>query len=158
MILGTTSKWRSMSNNPLTERFDLPIVIKMDDIDELGHVNNVVYLRWVQDAAVAHWNNAASDQQKAEIVWVVVRHEIQYNTSAKLDDDIIARTWVGEADEFKFERFTEIIRMRDKRVLAAGRTLWCPIWIKTGRPARVGMDIRERFSTNAGSRVDSEWR
>jgi acyl-CoA thioester hydrolase len=137
--------------DPATERFDLPITIEPADIDELGHVNNVVYVRWVQDVATAHWRSAATEAQQAEIIWVVVRHEIDYTTSAKLGDEIRARTWVGSADDVRFERFTEIERVADKRVLASARTLWCPIRVQTGRLARVGMDIRSRFSTNAQS-------
>jgi acyl-CoA thioester hydrolase len=139
----------SMAIDPSTERFELPITIRPDDIDELGHVNNVVYLRWVQEVAVAHWRAAATEAQQADIAWVVVRHEIDYKTSAKPGDELLARTWVGAAEEFQFERLTEIVRTRDRRVLAAARTLWCPIRIQTGRPARVGQDVRERFSTNA---------
>jgi acyl-CoA thioester hydrolase len=146
-----------MTIDPSTERFDLPITIAPDDIDELGHVNNVVYLRWVQEVATAHWRSAATETQIAEIAWVVVRHEIDYKTSARPGDEIIARTWVGTADEFQFERLTEIRRKRDDRVLASARTLWCPIRIQTGRPARVDADIRNRFSTNvqAGSSANS---
>jgi acyl-CoA thioester hydrolase len=139
----------NMTIDPSTERFELPITIGPGDIDELGHVNNVVYVRWVQEVATAHWRTAASAAQQAEIAWVVVRHEIDYHTSAKPGDAITARTWVGAAGDLQFERFTEIVRTRDMRILASARTLWCPIRIQNGRPARVGDDIRIRFSTNA---------
>lgn len=138
-----------MTIDPSTERFELPISIAPQDIDELGHVNNVVYLRWVQDVAVAHWRARATSQEQADIVWVVVRHEIDYKTSAKLEDELIARTWVGTATDFQFERLTEIVRVRDRRVLASARTLWCPIRIQTGRPARLNDETRSRFSSNA---------
>jgi acyl-CoA thioester hydrolase len=135
-----------MASNPVTERFELAISITPEDIDELGHVNNVVYVRWVQEAAVAHWRAAATPAQQAEVVWVVVRHEIEYKHAAKLEDGIVAQTWVGTATAQTFERHTEILRVRDRRILARARTLWCPIDIRTGRPMRVGADIRERFS------------
>ena len=67
-----------MTPDPATESFELAITITPEDIDELGHVNNVVYLRWVQETAVAHWRAAATPAQQAEVVWVVVRHEIEY--------------------------------------------------------------------------------
>lgn len=135
-----------MHPDPSTERFDLPLTVAPEDIDELGHVNNVVYLRWVQEVAVAHWRAAATPVQRSEVVWVVVRHEIDYKHAAKLDDAIVARTWVGTATAQTFERHTEILRARDGRLLARARTLWCPVGIKSGRPIRVGADIRERFS------------
>lgn len=135
-----------MPEHSSPQTFELPISIGPTDIDVHGHVNNVVYLRWVQDAAVAHWRALTTPEQQASVTWVVVRHEIDYKRPARLEDSIIAATWVGIATNATFERFTEIIRANDRKVLAAARTLWCPIDVKTGRPARVGQDIRERFS------------
>ena len=131
---------------PSPQAFELPMPINVADIDVHGHVNNVVYLRWVQDAAVAHWRALATQEQQENVTWVVVRHEIDYKRPARPEDSIVAATWVGTATNATFERFTEILRLKDRKVLAAARTLWCPIDIKTGKPARVGQDIRERFS------------
>jgi acyl-CoA thioester hydrolase len=133
------------------ESFELPIQVQQADIDALGHVNNVVYLRWVQDAAVAHWRSAATAAEQAEVLWVVLRHEIDYQHPARLEDGIIARTWVGTATRYAFERHTEILRARDRRPLARARTLWCPIDAATGRPKRVGDDVRDRFSVPPGA-------
>lgn len=127
--------------------FELAIRVQPSDIDELGHVNNVVYLRWVQDVAVAHWRSAATAQQQADVLWVVVRHEVDYKHPARLEDGIVARTWVGAATRSTFERHTEILRAADRRVLVRARTLWCPISPGTLRPMQVGDDVRERFST-----------
>jgi acyl-CoA thioester hydrolase len=133
------------------ERFELPISILPEDIDVHGHVNNVVYLRWVQEAAVAHWRVLATPEQQAAISWVVVRHEIDYKRPARPDDSIVAITWVGAATAGTFERFTEILRASDRKLLAGARTVWCPIDASTGKPVRVGQDLRERFSVAAGS-------
>ncbi len=129
------------------EIFELPRSIAPDDIDDLGHVNNVVYLRWVQDVAIAHWSAAATAEQQAEVAWVAVRHEIDYKHPALPDDGIIARTWVGTADSHRFERLTEILRASDRKVLARSRTVWCPINRSTGRLTRVSEAVRARFST-----------
>src|SRR5204862_697120 len=80
------------------------------DIDEQNHVNNIVYLRWVQDVATAHWKTLASAESQAVIGWIVLRHEIDYKMPASLGDEIVLRTWVGKASRLKFERFTEIRR------------------------------------------------
>ncbi|MFZ2322607.1 MAG: thioesterase family protein [Ignavibacteriaceae bacterium] len=128
--------------------FDIKISVEKSDIDLLNHVNNTVYLRWAQDVAVAHWRSLATEEQQANITWVVTRHEIDYKLSAKLGDEIIARTWVGKATEVLFERFTEIICVKDKKILAKARTLWCPISTKTGRIVRVDADVRKRFSVS----------
>jgi acyl-CoA thioester hydrolase len=128
------------------ERFELAIKVQEADIDQLGHVNNVVYLRWVQDAAVAHWRAVATPAQQAALVWVVMRHEIDYARAARPGDEIVAQTWVGTASRFMFERHTELRRVRDQQLLARARTLWCPIDVVSGRPARVDAEVRARFS------------
>ena len=99
----------------------------------LGHVNNVVYVRWVQDVAVAHWRAVASAADQEKLLWIVVRHEIDYKQAAHLGDTILARTWIGVATRIKFERHTELRRASDGVVLAKARTIWCPIDAVTGK-------------------------
>jgi len=135
-----------MSIDPSTERFEQTIKVLPQDIDLYDHVNNVVYLRWVQEVSTAHWYSAATDAQKETIGWVVVRHEIDYLNPVRLGDEIIARTWVGTAEKNLFERHVEIIRVRDNKVIARARSLWCPIDLCSRRPMRVDADIYERFS------------
>jgi acyl-CoA thioester hydrolase len=130
------------------EHFELRIPIQPADIDELGHVNNVVYLRWVQDVATAHWRAAAPAAAQASIGWVVVRHEIDYKRAAGPDDEIIARTWVGPATRLTFERNTELLRAADRQLLARARTLWCPIDMESGRPTEVSPEVRAGFSVD----------
>ena len=125
--------------------FELPLVVKPEDIDGLGHVNNIVYLRWVQDAATAHWNAGATDEQKAEYVWVVVRHEIDYLLPAVLGDDLEARTHVGVATGAKFDRHVEIWDQKRGKMVARARSVWVALDGRTGRPRRVGEDLRNRF-------------
>jgi acyl-CoA thioester hydrolase len=122
------------------------VSVQPADIDEQNHVNNTVYLRWVQDVATAQWNSLAGAEAQAAIAWVVLRHEIDYRSPASLGDQILLRTWVGKASRLKFERFTEIHRKIDNRLLAQGRTLWVPIDVRTGKPTRVSSDVRTRFS------------
>jgi acyl-CoA thioester hydrolase len=131
---------------PAQEPFELSIAITDADIDVLDHVNNVVYLRWVQEAAVAHWRRAASVEEQERLVWVVARHEIDYRRPARPGDGIIARTWVGTATRSGFDRHTEILRSSDRAVLARARTVWVPIDISTGRPTTVTEEVRRRFS------------
>src|SRR5262245_9909376 len=126
--------------------FEKIVPVMPADIDGQNHVNNTVYLRWVQDIATAHWEAIASSEAQAGIGWVVLRHEIDYKAPACLGDRIVLRTWVGKATRLTFERFTEILRKSDGQLLAKARTLWCPINAKTGRPARVPVEVREQFS------------
>src|SRR5207245_9770000 len=93
--------------------FEMSISVEPGDIDEQNHVNNTVYLRWVQEVATAHWRAVATPEAQKTIGWVVLRHEIDYRTPAALGDKIILRTWVGKASRLTFERFTVIRRDRD---------------------------------------------
>ncbi|HEV8149859.1 MAG TPA: acyl-CoA thioesterase, partial [Gemmatimonadales bacterium] len=72
--------------------FELSITVRPADIDALGHVNNVVYLRWMQQAATAHWEQAASPAIRAQVGWVVIRHEIDYKAPAFVGEQLLART------------------------------------------------------------------
>ena len=127
--------------------FEMIISVLPGDIDEQNHVNNTVYLRWVQDVATAHWRAVASAKAQETIGWVVLRHEIDYKGPATLGDEVLLRTWVGKATRLTFERFSEIRRNRDGRLLSEARTLWCPIDAQTGRPVRVSTEVHSRFST-----------
>ncbi|HEV8618687.1 MAG TPA: thioesterase family protein [Candidatus Udaeobacter sp.] len=127
--------------------FEMTVPVLPGDIDEQNHVNNAVYLRWVQDVAVAHWQAIASPNAQEAIGWVVLRHEIDYKTPATLRDEIALRTWVGKATRLTFERFTEIRRRYDGQLLSKARTLWCPINARSGRPMRVSEEVRAQFST-----------
>jgi acyl-CoA thioester hydrolase len=126
--------------------YELTIDVRPEDIDALGHVNNVVYVRWVQDAAVAHWRAAATPAEQAATIWVVVRHEIDYKLAAGAGDSIRARTWVGRATLRTFERHTELRRASDDKLLARALTLWCPLDPITRRPIAVNDELRAHFS------------
>ncbi len=109
-------------------------------------MNNVVYVRWIQEAAVAHWQARASAEDQVALLWVVARHEIDYRRPALPDDDVIARTWVGTARRRAFDRHTEIVRASDGQVLARARTVWVPVDPETLKPTDVSPAVRERFS------------
>jgi acyl-CoA thioester hydrolase len=132
--------------------FTLSVPVLKSDIDEQDHVNNMVYLRWVQEVAIAHWRALASPEAQAAVGWVVLRHEIEYKAPAVFGDEVELRTWVGKATRLTFERFTEIHRKSDHRLLSKARTLWCPIDPDTGRPTRVAADVRAQFSTESFSK------
>ena len=129
-----------------SDAFVIEIAVAPADIDGLGHVNNVVYVRWVQDIAVAHWRAAASPADQEKFLWIVVRHEIDYKQAARLGDTILARTWVGAATRIRFERHTELLRVSDGMLLAKAKTVWCPIDAVSGKLASVGAEVRARFS------------
>jgi acyl-CoA thioester hydrolase len=133
------------ASNAVPTMFTLPLRVEEADIDENNHVNNIVYLRWVQEVATAHWYAAATEQQQADYAWVVLRHEIDYKRPALLGEELEARTHVGEASGAKFERFVEIWRLPDNQLLARARSVWAALDSHTGRPRRVEAALRERF-------------
>jgi len=137
--------------SPITRAppYELAHRVEAAELDERAHVNNVVYLHWVQHAAAAHWTNLAPHGALTQIAWVALRHEIDYLSPAVLGDQIVIRTWVGVANGLSFERFTEIRRRDDDRVLARARTLWCPVDARTGKPQRVSAEVRARCSVPA---------
>ena len=136
-----------MKANAPPHPFEITVPVQPADIDQQDHVNNTVYLRWVQEVATAHWESLSPAAAQETIGWVVLRHEIDYKAPACLGDEIVLRTWVGEATRVTFERFTEMRRAGDHGLLAQARTLWVPVSTASGRPARVPPEIRALFST-----------
>jgi acyl-CoA thioester hydrolase len=134
---------------PPPDIFEIRITVTPNDIDMMDHVNNVAYLRWVQDAAVAHWRSAATAAEQQKWLWIVLRHEIDYKQPAVLGDEIVARTWVGSASRLKFERNTELLRAGDGTLLAKALSVWCPIDAQTRRPSAASEEIRLRFAIPA---------
>lgn len=123
--------------------FEHKFIVKPDDIDEQGHVNNVRYVQWIQDVAVAHWSMLATAEQQATITWFVLRHEIDYLHRGFENDELRARTWVGAASGAKCERLTEITRL--EKTLVNAKSLWCALDAKTLRPRRLDDELKERF-------------
>src|SRR6266403_790325 len=111
---------------PVHEIFEMPIGVQAADIDRQNHVNNTVYVRWIQEVATAHWEARAPAAARDAIGWVVLRHEIDYKSPACLGDVVLLRTWVGQATRVTFERFVEVVRKNDRQLLAQARTLWVP--------------------------------
>jgi acyl-CoA thioester hydrolase len=127
--------------------FQLPLTALAEHIDELGHVNNAVWVQWVQQVAVAHWEAVADPAHKAAYYWVVVRHEIDYQRAARDGDSIVATTWVGDAPRgARFDRFVEFTDA-DGKVCVRCRTQWAIIDKALGRPIRVPMEVIAPFLT-----------
>jgi len=119
--------------------FEISITVTTQDIDELNHVNNVVYLQWVQDIANQHWNALKEGHDTSEYVWVVLRHELDYSGQAVLGDVVTVKTWVGETAGIKSVRHVEFYK--DDKLLVKAKTFWCLVDSKTLRPKRITGDI-----------------
>ena len=132
-------------STPTPRRHECVFPVAASDIDGQGHVNNLVYLRWIQDVAIEHWATAARPEDQASTAWVVVRHEIDYLKPAVEGDQVVARTWVERWKGATSERHTELARRGDGVVLARGRTVWCALDVSTRRPKRVTAEMSEPF-------------
>jgi acyl-CoA thioester hydrolase len=121
------------------------IAVVPDDIDDMNHVNNVVYLRWVQDAAAAHWDAIASEELKNKYAWVVLRHEIDYKSPATLGDTVTARTWVNSHEGVRSVRHVTLSNAATGVMFAEAITTWCLLDAVTKRPKRIDTDITSIF-------------
>jgi acyl-CoA thioester hydrolase len=125
--------------------FEMAFTAGPEHIDELGHVNNAVWVQWIQTVAVAHWDSVAPQAHKDAYFWVVTRHEIDYLRAAHDGDRIVARTWVGEAPKgARFDRFMEFIGA-DGKLCVRARTHWAIIDKALGRPVRVPAEVVAPF-------------
>jgi acyl-CoA thioester hydrolase len=129
-----------------TKIFEYPITILQSDIDEQGHVNNIIYLKWVQEAAIAHWISVANTQMLEDNLWVVSRHEIDYLKSAYFDSKLIAKTWVTDPQGAKSERYINIVDAETETIYAKIKTTWYLLDSKTKRPKRIDAEIVNVFS------------
>lgn len=114
-------------------------------IDALGHVNNTVWVQWIQDIATAHWEAAARPEDRAAFFWVVVRHEIDYRGNVGLGESVTAQTWIeGGAMGAKSLRRVEFTDAGGKRLVDAATT-WAMIDRTSGRLARVRPEVLAPF-------------
>ena len=123
--------------------FHYPIGIDAGDIDHMGHVNNSVYLKWVQDAVVKFWETVAPPEAVARHLWIALSHEISYRRPTFLDDVVIADV-IAERVAGARAMFTTVIK-RGEEVLAEVKSTWCCLDSESRRPARLARDIAERF-------------
>jgi acyl-CoA thioester hydrolase len=129
----------------LVPPFTLTKTATAADIDELGHVNNAVWVRWIQDIAVAHWESVAPSEHRDAYVWVVTRHEIDYLRAVLPGETVTGRTWVGEAPKgARFDRHVEFVGADGKPRVRA-RTTWAILDKATGRPLRVPPEVAAPF-------------
>jgi acyl-CoA thioester hydrolase len=119
--------------------FETNYTVVTSNIDELNHVNNVVYLQWIQDIANLHWNELKEGVDTAAYVWVVIRHEIDYLNQALLGDTLLAKTWVGKTAGLKSIRHVEFYR--NNKLLVKAQTTFCLLHAKSFKPMRITDEI-----------------
>jgi acyl-CoA thioester hydrolase len=129
----------------VSNRYQQTFTSLPEHIDELGHVNNAVWVNWIQDMATSHWTHVAAPEHQAAYVWVVTRHEIDYRGNIGLGVSVSAETFIPEGPTGA--RFDRCVEFRDRagKVIVASRTTWAIIDRASGRLVRVPMEVAEPF-------------
>ncbi|MFM5952905.1 MAG: acyl-CoA thioesterase [Novosphingobium sp.] len=129
----------------MTNRHSLTFTAEPQHIDELGHVNNAVWVDWIQQIATAHWAAVASAEHQAAYIWVVTRHEIDYRGNIGLGESVTAETWIPTGPTgARFDRRVDF-RGGDGKVIVSAKTTWAMIERASGRLARVRDDVTAPF-------------
>ena len=119
------------------KKFSTIITVKPEHLDDINHVNNVIYVQWMQDVATLHWQAYASKTLQQEVAWMVRRHEIDYYNQAFLDDELEVSTWTGEYTNITWKRHYEIIRISDGKKIISALSTWIPVTRSTQKPRRI---------------------
>jgi acyl-CoA thioester hydrolase len=125
--------------------FEMVFTAHPEHIDELGHVNNAVWVQWMEEVATKHWRSVANPAHQDDYVWVVVRHEIDYLRAVLEGERFTARTWAGDSPKgAKFDRHIEFVG-EDGKLRVRSRTDWAIIDKRSGRPIRVPAEVVAPF-------------
>ena len=122
-----------------TNSYQFTLKVKPEDIDVLNHVNNVVYLQWINEASEKHWAVLTNETIDSMYFWVCIRHEIDYIGEAFLNDEITVVTWVGECSGVKSIRNVAIYK--ESKLICKAKTTWCLVDVKTKKPTRIREDV-----------------
>ncbi|MBK1877034.1 acyl-CoA thioesterase [Pelagicoccus mobilis] len=128
--------------------YNHPIEVTKAHIDVNSHVNNVVYVQWMQDVAYSHSQAAGYDNQALEELgstWVIRSHFVRYHRPALLGDELIAHTWLKNIKRASALRAYKFVRASDKAVVASGESDWVYIDRNTGRPKAIEDEMLEAF-------------
>lgn len=127
--------------------FEIKHTVTPNEIDGLNHVNNIVYLQWVQDVAGQHWKSLIKQNPlEKKYIWVVIRHEIDYLRPAILNDEITLRTWVGKNSGAKSVR--HVVILKGEEILAKAETTWCLLEAETMKPTRITEEVLNTLLPN----------
>jgi acyl-CoA thioester hydrolase len=121
--------------------FTYTLTVPQNVIDEYGHVNNVIYLQWMQDAAMRHPESISEYKQPENTGWFAREHRIEYLSPAYAGDEIEIRTWISEIKRVRAIRKYEFVRKIDGKVLTKGETLWIFVQLTTGKPISIPAEV-----------------
>jgi len=126
-------------------RFTLTFTARPEHIDVMNHVNNAVWVQWMEAIATAHWGAVAASEHVDAYAWVAVRHEIDYRGNIKLGESVEAETFIPEGPRgAKFDRRVDF-RNQAGKVIVSARTTWAMVYRHTGRLVRVPAQVAAPF-------------
>ncbi|MGB5419109.1 acyl-CoA thioesterase [Algibacter sp.] len=125
--------------------YEKTLTVTEEHIDDLNHVNNVIYVQWVQDIAKAHWQSKASEAIQTKYGWFLLSHFIEYKSPAFLNDIISLKTYIAKVEGVKYTRIVEMYNATTNELLAKSETKWCFMNMKTQRPSRIPQEIVDLF-------------
>lgn len=130
----------------MSNRFTKTFTAAPEHIDVMGHVNNAVWVQWIQDMATEHWNAAARPEDRGAFVWLVIRHEIDYRGNIAAAESVTGETWIPDgARGAKSVRRVDFTDAAGK-VIVSANTTWAMLDRESGRLARVRPDIMTPFA------------
>jgi acyl-CoA thioester hydrolase len=119
--------------------FEQKHTVTPEEIDEYNHVNNVVYVQWMQNISDAHWKEISKNVKNIDYVWFVIRHEVDYKNQAVLGDEVTLRTWVGKTEGIRSVRHFEMYR--GETLLVKSQTTFCLLDANTKKPKRITKEV-----------------
>lgn len=129
----------------MSSTFNLTFTAGLEHIDQLGHVNNAVWVQWMEVIAAAHWELDARPVDVAAFAWVVVRHEIDYHGNIQQGERVEAHTFISEIP--KGARFFRNIHFRNSagKLIVKAKTTWAMIDPATRRLTRIPPEVVAPF-------------
>ncbi|WP_437824624.1 acyl-CoA thioesterase [Tenacibaculum mesophilum] len=119
--------------------FEQKHIVTSEEIDEYNHVNNVVYVQWMQNISDAHWKELSKNVKNIDYVWFVIRHEVDYKNQAVLGDEVTLRTWIGKTEGIRSIRHFEMYR--GETLLVKSQTTFCLLDANTKKPKRITKEV-----------------
>lgn len=129
----------------MSHRFALTFTAEPQHIDVMGHVNNAVWVQWMEALATAHWEAVAPAAHQAQFAWVVTRHEIDYRGNIAEGESVTGETFIPEGPRgVRFDRCVEFRNAAGKAIVTA-RSTWAMIDIASRRPSRIAAEVAAPF-------------
>lgn len=124
--------------------------IKVDSsvIDHFNHVNNLEYIKWALGISKEHWNSASPEDIRNQFGWMILKHQVVYKGQAKLNDDLLIKTWIKDYTTVRSTRKTVINDIKTDKLIFESEATWCFVSLSTQKPARLSEEILKPFFEN----------